>query len=362
MVEMLVVIAIIAILASLLLPVLAKARAKAVRVQCVAGLKQIGVGFHVFLHDHDSKLPMQVSTNSGGTLEFTRASYLVDGDFYFQYRHFQALSNDLRVPKILACPSDRTRLIASDFHDFDNQNISYFVGANADYNLPNSILAGDRNITNASVASGTIIRLANGTLVAWTGELHVFKGNVLYADGRVEQLNSSGLANSGYGTPSKMDLFLPTVKGPSATPASASSPSTPAYYPHYDPPTDLHSASSPQPNSGGSMQPASYALPSSSVSLSRTAATPAEEPSASGGTMGALPQKIVKSLPGSKTNADDEAPVIIASTQSSTQSGQSGGSWLLFLLFLLFLIIAAEMVRRRFGRDTDESGNSRPRT
>ena len=151
LVELLVVIAIIGILAGLLLPALAKGKMRAQQIQCVSNLKQIGIAFHSFLHDHNNLLPMQVSTNDGGTLEYIYASYSVAGQFYFQYRNFQALSNELANPAVLICPADRDRLVASNFPDLNNLNISYFVGANADYSLPNSILAGDRNVTNSTL-------------------------------------------------------------------------------------------------------------------------------------------------------------------------------------------------------------------
>jgi prepilin-type N-terminal cleavage/methylation domain-containing protein/prepilin-type processing-associated H-X9-DG protein len=211
MIELLVVIAIIAILASLLLPALARAKARAKRIQCVADLKQVGLAFHSFLHDHDSKFPMQVSTNNGGSLEFVRSSYLVAGELYFQYRHFQTLSNDLGVASLLVCPSDRVRTPAADFQTLQDANISYFVGANAQYGVANSILAGDRNLTNASAGATSVIHLQSGAQVAWTGELHEFKGNILFSDGHVDELNTPGLEVASLGAPSS-DLIIPSVR------------------------------------------------------------------------------------------------------------------------------------------------------
>src|SRR4051794_19265640 len=110
LIELLMVIAIIAILAALLLPVISKAKLRARQAQCVSQLKQIGVAFHAYAHDHNSRFPMQVRTNDGGTLEF------VPQGLRAVYRHFQALSNDLNDPKILACPSDRGRMQAEYFY------------------------------------------------------------------------------------------------------------------------------------------------------------------------------------------------------------------------------------------------------
>ncbi len=57
LVELLVVVAIIAILAALLLPALAGAKAKSRRVSCLSNLRQIGIGFSLYLSDHAERFP-----------------------------------------------------------------------------------------------------------------------------------------------------------------------------------------------------------------------------------------------------------------------------------------------------------------
>lgn len=57
LIELLVVIAIIAILAALLLPALARAQAKAIQINCVANLKQLGPAIQMFADDNQETLP-----------------------------------------------------------------------------------------------------------------------------------------------------------------------------------------------------------------------------------------------------------------------------------------------------------------
>src|SRR6185295_4115123 len=102
LVELLVVIAIIAILAAMLMPALTSAMARAKRIWCENNLRQIGIGFHLFLHDHGGKCPMAVPMRDGGAQEFVQSGYAIPAPnpFYFSYRQFQALSNELVLARI----------------------------------------------------------------------------------------------------------------------------------------------------------------------------------------------------------------------------------------------------------------------
>ncbi len=67
LIELLVVVVIIAVLASLLLPALARAKAQAHRIRCVSNLKQIGIATQLYVGDFDGDYPMQYIA---GTMQY----------------------------------------------------------------------------------------------------------------------------------------------------------------------------------------------------------------------------------------------------------------------------------------------------
>jgi prepilin-type N-terminal cleavage/methylation domain-containing protein/prepilin-type processing-associated H-X9-DG protein len=58
LIELLVVIAIIGIIAAMLLPVLSRARDRALRIQCISNLKQWGLGFQIYANDNNDSMPL----------------------------------------------------------------------------------------------------------------------------------------------------------------------------------------------------------------------------------------------------------------------------------------------------------------
>jgi prepilin-type N-terminal cleavage/methylation domain-containing protein/prepilin-type processing-associated H-X9-DG protein len=233
LIELLVVIAIIAILAGLLLPALAKAKQKAVRINCASNLKQVALAFRIWEGDNGDKYPQEYAgnttypgVNNTAVPWNTQANaWTADGTGCpGEYTVFAVMSNELNNPKVIVCPADAERLARTNFTaDMVNASVknfgtSYFVGKDADETQPQMFLAGDRNMASsttvttqpygysdangATASAGGYVKflgtnagtgLLSTTTFGWSAKMHQNAGNVALADGSVQQFSSSAL-------------------------------------------------------------------------------------------------------------------------------------------------------------------------
>ncbi len=214
--ELLVVMAIVAVLAALLLPALQGGYIKARQTWCSSNLRQVGLVFHSFAHDHGSAFPHQVAVAQGGSRELNARLPVTTSGWLVHPDAFRSLSNELGNPKVALCPAVRSTVTR--FAQFSATNATYFLSVRSAYDQPGSVLAGDNNLSVHPAARSVAGAGSPPLELGWTKDRHGGRGNLLFADGHVEGRVTLGIP----ATPTRV---TPPSRGPTPSPLPLPSPS-----------------------------------------------------------------------------------------------------------------------------------------
>ena len=177
MIELLCVIAIIGILASMLLPGLSRAKSRAVESACVNNMRQIGVALTLYADENGGRLPTaaELPTESLNTNRWPALTSVLAAQMGYNATNQPANS-------VFKCPSDRVG--GTNFYYFKTQSLSYDWNEQANNDpITNPKYWGTRLDPNKAPVLSDYRNWHTGRAVDTNG--FVGGKNFLFADGHV---------------------------------------------------------------------------------------------------------------------------------------------------------------------------------
>jgi general secretion pathway protein G len=190
LIEVLVVVAIIAVLASIIFPVFSSARAKARSTRCVANLKQIGLAVDMYATDHDELYPLAKDPADEAYPEMWSAYPYWQAWIPYMPRLHDALDPYVRNRELWHCPSDRGFTKLEDYNVPLDATPSSFAKFGTSYHYRTEVAFSMTAVGNMSdPAKINLIFDAHGSWHGRSKKQSRKRWNVLYADGHAKTAN-----------------------------------------------------------------------------------------------------------------------------------------------------------------------------